>query len=90
MTDVSYIVDFENRVEFMLTATIYVNSDGIMNDDVYDYDTIGLPFFYKLGQFFYQYELSRKKKHLPDLSKFKIAYVKQGYDGRLAIKEADN
>jgi hypothetical protein len=90
MTDVSYIVDFENKVEFMLTATIYVNSDGIMNDDAYDYDTIGLPFFYKLGQFFYQYEVGRKKKHLPDLSKFKIAYEKQENDGRPAIKEADN
>jgi hypothetical protein len=71
-------------------ATIYVNSDGIMNDDAYDYDTIGLPFFYKLGQFFYQYEVGRKKKHLPDLSKFKIAYEKQENDGRPAIKEADN
>jgi hypothetical protein len=27
----------------MLTATIYVNSDGVMNDDKYDYDNIGYP-----------------------------------------------
>jgi len=90
MTDVSYIADFANKVEFMLTATIYVNSDGIMNDDKYDYDTVGLPAMYQLGQHFYQHELNRAKKHRPDLSRFKMKYKKQKDDGRLAIKEADN
>ena len=90
MTDVSYIVDFKNKIEFMLTATMYVNSDGVMNDDKYEYDTIGLPFLYKLGQFFYRYELDRKRKYAPDLSRFKMEYRKQSNDGRPAIKEADN
>jgi hypothetical protein len=90
MTDVSYIVDFKNKVEFMLTATIYVNSDGVMNDDKYDYDTIGLPFLYKLGQLFYNYELKRKRKVAPDLSRFYMEYKKQSDDGRVAIKDADN
>jgi hypothetical protein len=90
MTDVSYVVDFKNKVEFMLTATIYVNSDGIVNDDKYDYETIGLPFFYKLGQLFYNYELNRKRKILPDLSRFHMEYKKQSDDDRIAIKEADN
>jgi hypothetical protein len=56
----------------MLTATIYVNSDGIMNDDKYDYDTIGLPALYQLGQLIYQYELHRERVHIPDLSRFKM------------------
>ena len=90
MTDVSYIVDFKNKVEFMLTLTLYVNSDGVMNDDKYDYETIGLPFFYKLGQVFYRYELNRKRKFTPDFSRFKLEYKKQSNDGRPAIKEADN
>jgi hypothetical protein len=90
MTDVSYIADFTNKVEFMLTATIYVNSDGIMNDDKYDYDTVGLPAMYQLGRHFYQHELNRARKHRPDLSRFKMKYKKQKDDGRLAIKEADN
>jgi hypothetical protein len=67
-----------------------VNSDGVMNDDKYDYETIGLPFFYKLGQVFYQYELKRKRKFSPDLSRFKMEYKKQSNDGRATIKEADN
>ena len=90
MTDVAYVADFANGVEFMLTATIYVNSDGIMNDDKYDYDTVGLPVLYQLGQYFYQYELSRTRRHHPDLSRFKMKYKKQKDDGRPAIKEADN
>jgi hypothetical protein len=90
LTDVSYVSDFKNRVEFMLTATIYVNSDGIMNDNKYDYDSIGYPFMYKLGQCIYNYELKRTRKYRPDLSGFNIRYEKRKEDGRLAIKEIDN
>ncbi len=90
LTDVSYIVDFRNKVEFMLTATIYVNSDEVLNDDKYDYDNIGYPFLYKLGQCVYNYELKRTRKHKPDLSNFEIHYEKRKEDGRIAIKDADN
>jgi len=90
LTDVSYVVDLKNRVEFMLTATIYVNSDGIMNDDKYDYDNIGYPFLYKLGQCIYDYELKRDRKYRPDLTEFNIHYEKRKDDGRQAIKEIDN
>ncbi len=90
LTDVSYVSDFKNKVEFMLTATIYVNSDGVMNDDKYDYDTIGYPFLYKLGQCIYNYELKRNKKYKPDLSAFKLHYEKRKEDGRKPIKEIDN
>ncbi|MGG2329544.1 hypothetical protein ACE40V_24645, partial [Salmonella enterica] len=65
MTDVSYVVDFENNVEFMLSATIYVNSDGVVNDDKYDETTVGAPFLYQLGQTIYQYELKRDRKFKP-------------------------
>jgi len=90
LTDVSYVVDFKNKVEYMLTATIYVNSDGVMNDDKYDYDDIGYPFLYRLGQCIYNYELKRNRKYKPDLSKFNIHYEKRKEDGRIAIKEIDN
>lgn len=90
LTDVSYVVDFKNKTEFMLTATIYVNSDGVMNDNKYDYDTIGWPFLYKLGQAIYKYDLKRPRKYKPDLSQFKIRYQKRKEDNRPAIKDADN
>lgn len=74
LTDVAYIADFKNNIEFMLSATIYCNSDGIFNDDKYDYDTIGYPFLKNLGRIFYNYELKRKRKHIPDLSPMKFDY----------------
>ncbi|MBV4359530.1 serine hydrolase [Pinibacter aurantiacus] len=74
LTDAAYVVDFLNGVEFMLTATIYTNSDGILNDDKYDYDTIGYPFFEEVGNIIYNYELQRQKKNAPDLSKFVMQY----------------
>jgi beta-lactamase class A len=76
LTDVAYIADFEHNIEFMLSATIYCNSDGVMNDDHYDYDTVGYPYLKHLGEVFYNYELQRKRKHTPDLSEFKITYDK--------------
>jgi hypothetical protein len=68
--DNAYIIDLKNKVEFMLTAVVQSNEDGIYNDDKYEYTTVCLPFLKNLGQMIYQYELARPKKHLPDLKKF--------------------
>jgi hypothetical protein len=67
LLDIAYVMDPEKKVEFMLSAVIYCNSDGILNDSKYDYDTIGFPFYKNLGQLIYNYELKRKKAFLPNL-----------------------
>ncbi len=92
LTDVSYVVDFKNKVEYMLSATVYVNSDGVVNDSKYDYDQVGYPFLFQLGQAVYEYELKRKRTRLPDLSRFSnIKYEKRDpLDQRPALKEVDN
>ena len=91
LTDVSYIVDFKNHIEFMLTATVYANEDGILNDDVYEYETIALPFLYRVGKDIYQYDLQRERKFRPDLQKFQLKYEhRDPSDTRLSIKEVDN
>ena len=66
LLDNTYIIDMEAKVEFMLSAVIYVNADGILNDNTYDYRTIGLPFMKNLGNTIYQYELSRKRAYRPN------------------------
>ncbi len=76
LLDNAYIVDFEKKIEFMLTAVIYCNSDGIFNDDKYDYDAVGYPFMANLGKTIYDYELKRTRKVKPNLSKFVISYDK--------------
>ncbi len=59
LTDCAYIKDSKNNVEFLLTATIHVNKNGIFNDDIYEYEDIGIPFLAELGRQVYQYELKK-------------------------------
>jgi len=66
LLDIAYIIDPEKKIEFMLSAVMYCNSDGIINDNQYDYETVGLPFYKHLGQLIYDYELKRKKQFLPN------------------------
>jgi len=76
LTDVAYIVDFDKKIEFMLSARIYCNSDGYLNDSKYDYDSIGYPFMKHLGQVLYDYEVQRKRTYTPNLSEFIMNYDK--------------
>ncbi|RIV27103.1 hypothetical protein DYU11_01950 [Fibrisoma montanum] len=74
MIDNAYIVDFDRNVEFLLSAVIYVNEDGIFNDDKYEYDSIGMPFMGNLGRIIYDYEVKRKRPFRPDLNRFRSNY----------------
>ncbi|MEJ1223858.1 serine hydrolase [Sediminicola sp. 1XM1-17] len=60
LIDCAYIKDTENDIEFMISATIMVNEDGILNDDQYEYETVGIPFLAELGRELYQLQLSIK------------------------------
>lgn len=64
ISDIAYIKDPLSRVEFMLSVVLYVNEDQILNDGVYQYETIGLPFLGKLGRLVYDYECWMKKYEL--------------------------
>jgi hypothetical protein len=61
LIDNAYVQDAANGVEFLLSAVLYVNADGVLNDDKYEYDTIGLPFLRDLGRRVYEAELQRKR-----------------------------
>lgn len=74
LVDVAYVMDMENKVEYLLSATISCNSDGIYNDDRYDYDALGYPFLKELGKAVHRYELQRKRSYLPDLQPFVFQY----------------
>lgn len=60
--DNAYIVDKVNGIEFMLTAVIYVNPNGVLADDNYDYEKTGMPFLKDLGLAVYNYYLSQHSK----------------------------
>jgi hypothetical protein len=75
----------------MLSATVYVNSDGIVNDSKYDEETVGFPFLKAIGERFYNYELRRKRKSQPALDMLGLSYGKRDpMDKKPAIKIADN
>lgn len=59
LTDCAYITDSKNKVDFLLTATILVNKDGIFNDDNYEYEEIGIPFLAELGRRIHELEIER-------------------------------
>lgn len=62
LIDNAYVLDAAHGVEFLLAATLYVNADGVLNDDQYEYDTVGLPFLRALGLRVYEAERQRKKR----------------------------
>ncbi len=68
VTDCSYVVDTLNKVEFFLTTSIYVNKDEILNDNVYEYETVAHPFFENLFSAIYLHEITRNKKYKPKLA----------------------
>ncbi|MFI5153743.1 MAG: hypothetical protein ACHQET_10450, partial [Chitinophagales bacterium] len=76
LTDISYFVDFDRHIEFFLSATIYCNADEIENDEVYDFETVGLPFMKALGRVIYDYESKRERPNQPNLLPFRFAYEK--------------
>jgi hypothetical protein len=61
LTDIAYVADSKNKIEFMLSATIHVNKDQIFNDDKYEYETVGFPFLAELGRQFYDFKLKTSK-----------------------------
>lgn len=74
LTDASYVVDFENEVEYLLTAVIHVNENETYNDGVYEYDSVGLPFFGRLGRLIHAHELARRHPHRPDLGALRALF----------------
>jgi len=91
LTDVSYVLDTKSNIDYMLAATVYVNSDGVVNDSKYDEATVGFPFLKQIGTAFYNYELQRKRKYQPKLKNQVVQYEKRDpLDTRPSIKEVDN
>jgi hypothetical protein len=91
LTDVSYVLDTLNNIDYMLSATVYVNSDGVVNDSKYDEETVGFPFLKQIGNAFYEYELKRKRNYHPILKNQVPKYEERDQnDTRPSIKNADN
>ena len=51
----AYIVDQDTGRSFFLTASVFANPDGVMNNDVYAYETISFPVLADVGEVFSRY-----------------------------------
>lgn len=49
-SELALVEDGDAGTRFLLGAVIHANADGILNDDMYDYDTVALPFLAALGR----------------------------------------
>ena len=52
--DNGLIKNYQDNIEFILTAIIYTNKNKIINDNLYEYDEIAIPFLAKLSKAIYQ------------------------------------
>ncbi len=70
LSDVAYFADSLHQSEFMLSAVLYINKNGILNDGIYEYDNIGQPFLAQLGRQIQQYESQRPRQFHPNLTEY--------------------
>ncbi|NSL91070.1 serine hydrolase [Chitinophaga solisilvae] len=67
LTDTAYIADMASNTEFLLSASIFVNTDGILGDDKQAFEETGKPFLKTLGEIIYEEERNRVKRYPPNL-----------------------
>ncbi|MDP5035243.1 MAG: class A beta-lactamase-related serine hydrolase [Alishewanella sp.] len=59
--DAAFINDTKYDVSYFLSAIIYTNANQILNDDIYETETLGQPFLRELGHLLYQQELDAQQ-----------------------------
>jgi hypothetical protein len=60
LTDVAYVVDTKHDLHYILGATLLVNENRVFNDNVYEYDSIGLPFLAQTARRLHQLLIQAK------------------------------
>jgi Beta-lactamase enzyme family len=71
VSDCAYFVDFENKIEFFVSAVIYASKNKSTDFD-YNYQVDCFPFLANLGKLIYEYEKLRPRKFSPDLKDFDL------------------
>lgn len=61
--ETALLTDADGQCEVLLSANVYANADGVLNDDRYEYDTLGRPFLAALGRAALAAEMERPRPH---------------------------
>ncbi len=72
VADCAYFVEPSSGTEFILSAVLYVNRDGVLNDGKYEYESVGWPVLRELGRTIYDFERARMKPIQAKLDAFKL------------------
>lgn len=75
-SDVSYVIDLENGVEFILAASVIANENGIIGDGKYSYEKLAFPLFGRLFNKIYDHESTRKRDNKSDFKEIREALSK--------------
>ncbi|MFN8900589.1 MAG: serine hydrolase [Lysobacteraceae bacterium] len=62
-SETALLTDADGECEVLLSANVYANADGILNDDAYEYDTVSRPFLAALGRAALAAERERPPRH---------------------------
>jgi hypothetical protein len=66
VSDCAYFVDYDNKVEFFLSAVIFTSKNKTTDRDYVPYTQECFPFLANLGKLIYEYEKIRVKRYLPN------------------------
>lgn len=61
--ETALLTDADGQCEVLLSANVYANADGVLNDDRYEYDTVSRPFLAALGLAALASERERPRPH---------------------------
>jgi hypothetical protein len=61
--ETALLTDADGECEVLLSANVYANGDGVLNDDRYDYATVSQPFLAALGRAALAAERERPRPH---------------------------
>ena len=56
LLDIACFEDLRSGSSFLLSAVAYCNSDGILNDNRYDYDSLGFPLLREIGRRVFEHD----------------------------------
>lgn len=61
--ETALLTEADGQGEVLLSANLYANADGVLNDDRYEYDTVSRPFLAALGRAALAAEKERPRPH---------------------------
>ncbi|WP_397573779.1 serine hydrolase [Silanimonas sp.] len=61
--ETALLTEADGQCEVLLSANLYANDDGVLNDDRYEYDTVSRPFLAALGRAALAAEKERPRPH---------------------------